>query len=447
MASNTNNPGTPAAAAAAAPAVTGERTGRRLPRYLRISPQRAGLEAEDSEEEEYIESPNEEEEEEDAGLSDVEQEEANLLTEAAVEAQRLRRDEPDDGAADGAEDADLGITETSTTPVLKIPEPPEGWEATCKRDEEHGEPPFHLVDNPGGWHEYTYRPVFSGTKSAGNKKYEYHQLATGCRPVPADADGKRSVGGWDAYYDDDFAQYLYKKPDGMEDLHGPFREGAHKDDLFPERRQGKLDAEKLRSYGLTREIMEDEVVAPAFFFNLILPFFDTENRSNWGQPDGRKSFYHPVAQWSNIYAASEGLLGNGYTHHMDAIYVPDLLKFHGAIIKDGALGGSDGDIGCRWRSDSEQRDEKIHKALPYHVSFTGFSPALLGVSLFSMLSSFLGSSLVLGVSLFSMLSSFRGPSLHHERPGSFPSSATSTFRGKTLTRVSPAFQCHRLSGE
>lgn len=45
-------------------------------------------------------------------------------------------------------------------PAIKLPGPPTNWSVPARK-EAKGEPIFSLVDNPGGWHEFTYRPEFS----------------------------------------------------------------------------------------------------------------------------------------------------------------------------------------------------------------------------------------------------------------------------------------------
>ena len=77
--------------------------------------------------------------------------------------------------------------------LVKIPGPPVGWKAPATKTA-MGEPNFSDVDNPGRWPEFTFHPVFKGTK------YLHHALPTGAIPVPKNKDGRRVINGWEFFY-------------------------------------------------------------------------------------------------------------------------------------------------------------------------------------------------------------------------------------------------------
>ena len=76
---------------------------------------------------------------------------------------------------------------------VKIPGPPAGWTAPATNTAA-GEPDFSDVDNPGGWPEFIFRPVFN------RNKYTHHSLPTGAIPVPKNKDGRRIINGWEFFY-------------------------------------------------------------------------------------------------------------------------------------------------------------------------------------------------------------------------------------------------------
>ena len=109
---------------------------------------------------------------------------------------------------------------------------PPGWTApACKSDK--GEPPFGIVDNPGNWPQFIYRPRFNDK----TKAYVRHSLPTGASPVP-EKDGKREVNGWNFHY-----RGWNKATDEsipVEDRGTLFRDGATIADQFPDSRKGCL---------------------------------------------------------------------------------------------------------------------------------------------------------------------------------------------------------------
>ncbi len=60
-----------------------------------------------------------------------------------------------------------------------------------------GEPPFHKVDNPGGWSGYTYQAVINKTTG----EYLHHTMPSSATAVPIDPKtNKREVGGYEFFY-------------------------------------------------------------------------------------------------------------------------------------------------------------------------------------------------------------------------------------------------------
>jgi hypothetical protein len=199
-----------------------------------------------------------------------------------------------------------------------------------------GEPPFDEVDNPGNWNPFCYLPVFV------NNKYAYHQLPTECRPVPADNNtGKRIEGGYEFFYNGEFNQANYSNI-----FPNPFRSGATIKNNFPECRTSSLDANKLRAHGLTKERMDD----PLFFYQLLAPICDPKKSGIKVMDvpcDGRQALYTNINSWSNSYAALKGLT-NGYGHNFKPVEIQELPNFDGVWVRDGALGGSQGNIHIRF---------------------------------------------------------------------------------------------------
>ena len=60
------------------------------------------------------------------------------------------------------------------------------------------EPEWDCVDNPGGWHGYSFRPNFG--KRGRNKKCIFHNLPSRCIYVPVGTYNKRIRDGWEFFY-------------------------------------------------------------------------------------------------------------------------------------------------------------------------------------------------------------------------------------------------------
>ena len=83
---------------------------------------------------------------------------------------------------------------------------PDDWVRAPKKDASTTtpEPDFEEVDNPGGWSDFIFRPMYKKTGTGANAKYEYlgHELPTGCAPVPENTDGRRISNGYEFFTKD-----------------------------------------------------------------------------------------------------------------------------------------------------------------------------------------------------------------------------------------------------
>ena len=211
-----------------------------------------------------------------------------------------------------------------------------------------GEPRnFSDVDNSGEWDEFCFHPKFL---TKGNKKYIHHSLPTGVVPVPKDNrnGGERMDGGWEFHYR------------GWES-ENTFRDGATKDNLFPDERIGSLDGDLLKKMGLTKERMKEGDAL--FFHQLLLPMCRPEKSGINGDP--RKGFYEDVENFSNAYAICELKMGTAYGHKFKPITIPELVHFDGVVVRDGVNGGSSGALYRRWIPDGSASDEYIMNAITY----------------------------------------------------------------------------------
>jgi hypothetical protein len=212
-----------------------------------------------------------------------------------------------------------------------ISSPPADWQPTDAQAE-LGEPQWEDVDNPGKWSRFTFRPKFVKDKNSSTKKYSHHALPGGVQVCPKDSNGKRTCNGWEFHYRE------YKKEGA------PFRNGATKDNPFPDARKGSLDKDVLKKLGLTKARMED--LDALFFYQLLLPICDPMKS---GIPDDpRSSLYHDVQCFTTLYSIQEDLGAGSYGHHLKPIETWELLHFDGVVVCDGMHGGSNGAVHCRW---------------------------------------------------------------------------------------------------
>ena len=224
-----------------------------------------------------------------------------------------------------------------------LPKPPVDYVVPQLKD---GEPPFNLVDNPGGWDRFYFQPKWTKSKQ-GIKKYAGHYLPTGAIPVPVGPDGSRKCGAW---------EFHYKGFDNGNST--SYRRGATTSNLFPKEMEGALDAEILEKLGLTEKRMKE--VDPLFFFQLLLPFCDT---SKSGIPnDPRKSYYTECSKFTNSYAYLQGQ-GSDYGHVWKNTSAAELLHFDGVLFHDGTLGGSNGALYRRWDKSNDCYSKNIAEAI------------------------------------------------------------------------------------
>jgi len=223
---------------------------------------------------------------------------------------------------------------------VKIKEVPANWQPPA-RNIEAGEPAFEEVDNPGNWCEFVFRPKFTGSKA--NKKYSHHALPAGAQPVPKNESGWRMYHGWEFFYDG---------CESIEDVN--FRDSATTENMIPESRKGSLDSDTLEKLGLTKERMRNEDAL--FWYQLLLPIHDTKRSGITDDP--RASFYSDVEAYTQSYTTTNGY-GGSYGHKIDPVMLPELIHFHGALIRDGVKGGSNGGIHRRWSQGSSAYDIDI----------------------------------------------------------------------------------------
>ena len=272
-----------------------------------------------------------------------------------------------------AEQAPVGVMKSETDneqweygapPGWQPPAPPETWKPNKPRN---GQPTGHFstLDNPGGWSQYSFQPRFEA-KAGG--KYLYHCLPTGATPVPPNVDGKRFASGWEFNY----RGWARAEADRI------FRDGANRENMFPEHRKGSLCQNTLRRLGMNAErvqmINENEkdferkVPDALFFYQLILPIhqIDKSKEIAPGVPaDPRQPFYMEKSRWSNMYAVGELDLGSGYGHTFQNTTADEWVRWDGVLVMDGVRGGSKGAILRRFdkRSTNTSYDEHIDKAI------------------------------------------------------------------------------------
>jgi hypothetical protein len=214
---------------------------------------------------------------------------------------------------------------------IQVPGTPDDW-VPAQRKVDKGQPNFVDVDNPGDWSEYTFRPEFEKTGG----RYKHHVLPTGATPLPPSlVNNKRELEGW---------EFHYKGWTGTNNV----RDGASREDLFPECRKGCLDKAVLERMGMTPERMQQHDAL--FFYQLLLPICDPKRSDIVDDP--RKPFYCQVEQFSNLYGYSIGL-GGSYGHKFRVIELHELVRFDGVVVKDGVRGGSDGALYRRWIDGSD----------------------------------------------------------------------------------------------
>ena len=230
--------------------------------------------------------------------------------------------------------------------ILKIASVPDGW--VCPPpNEQRNEVAFEDIDNPGDWSDFCYRPRY---KKQDNKlKYWRHTLPAGAIPARPDENGNRTINGWDFHY----------KGWSGGSIEGLYRAHTFNNDLFPETRNGYLDADMLRRMGMSKKRATN--LDALFFYQLLLPICDVSKSGV--EDDQRMPFYSKVEEWSNIYALGIGL-GGTYGHTYKNVTSKELVRFDGCVVRDGVRGGSGGAL-YRWWMEGTDYDDNISSALTY----------------------------------------------------------------------------------
>ena len=202
-------------------------------------------------------------------------------------------------------------------PNLFPPQVPSTW-TSPKPKVDWGEPAFDQVDNPGGWTDYTYQAVYNKEK----KKYLYHAMPSGATVVPKDpVTGKRELNGYEFFYNG----WKHPFPDATN-----HRNGATKEDLFPEDRDVQLDKDYLRKMGLTKKRMKE--CDALFFYQLLLPIVDGAES---GIPnDSRLGFYETVAKMTNLYAIIAKDRGGTRGHKFSVCTAEELVVWDGVVCRN-----------------------------------------------------------------------------------------------------------------
>ena len=233
---------------------------------------------------------------------------------------------------------------------IKIQQPPKDW-VPARAQTARGEPNFDDIDNPGGWPQYCYRPVFNS--QAKTSKYKHHCLPSGAMPVPENKDGKRNVNGWEFHYN------------GWKNEGFQHRRGATTANMFPKEMEGCLDAGILAKLGLTKTRMGlsggmDAEVDALFFYQLILPICNPQFSGI--QEDPRKSYYQEVERCTNTSKLQSGF-GVSYGHHWTLTSAKELVNLDGILVHDGVLGSTQGALYRRWDQKSPCYSKDIASAM------------------------------------------------------------------------------------
>ena len=309
----------------------------------------------------------EEENEADGGDSDVEGAEYEIFDEAYIRS-AIERQNNDDGGDLHIQHINNGniafvvgaaaVFQNSEEEINfdeKVIKPPDDWVRPAKKDP--NEPDFDLIDNPGGWNDYIFRPVYqkSGRGNSATYKYVRHELPTGCSVVPPNNEGKRIANGWNFYY----KGWKSEKFPGA-------RDGATSSDLFPEARKNSLDKDVLVQLGLSVTKLKDfDTGLPdaLFFYQLVLPISDTARNGIINDP--RKSFFSEVNKFTNLYRCQKGI-GMTYGHSFPEVTIAECVRWDGCLLRDGVRGGGNGAIYRRWFDDSPCSDTYCQKAMTLH---------------------------------------------------------------------------------
>jgi hypothetical protein len=215
----------------------------------------------------------EEENETGDGDSTGSADDVNPIDDAMSEAQADRlqvliklEDDGEESAIMDAESKCLFVL-TGLEPEIAVPKPPDDWVPDVPKTDRN-EPLFAAVDNPGFWSQFTFRPKFAKKSAKEAGAYAHHTLPTGCRPVPPNDGGERTLNGWAFHYNSWTAD---------ESSESVARSGATKTNMFPDCRKGKLDYALLKRMGLTKKrILGNDCL---FFISSCFPYAIQRSRA------------------------------------------------------------------------------------------------------------------------------------------------------------------------
>ena len=257
-------------------------------------------------------------------------------------------DEDDIAGTIDLESTDLESTSSSIPGAPRNwtpPGPPEGFQGYAPKPESGAPEKFEDVDNPAGWSPYSFY-----AKYGKDKKYQYHRTPCGARVVPVGANGKREVDGWEFFYDgwepDDRAKSTYR------------RGNASRGNMKPSERDGYLDVDVLKKYGVTAKSIKEGF--HLLFLNMLLPIHEIDETGI--EDDNRMPFWAWASRYTNAYAGS-GKRGSGYGHKWETVEPYELIRFAGVPIRNGSLDGRPGSIYKRWDKTSPMHDEETANSM------------------------------------------------------------------------------------
>ena len=102
--------------------------------------------------------------------------------------------------------------------------------------------------------------------------------------------------------------------------------------------------------------MQDDLL----FYQIILPIRDVNDSRI--DDDPRHNNFSDAENFSACYAFGIGLLGS-YGHDFKVPKIGELVKFDGVVIRDGVIGGSNGELYCRWQYNGPDFDDEIPNSI------------------------------------------------------------------------------------
>lgn len=255
-------------------------------------------------------------------------------------------DEEIDDIDDDIGEPPLDEMEHGIAPARQLIGAPDGWNPPCPPpsfngyQQKHDAPAEKDIDNPAGWSMFTFTANFDS-----KNKYTFHSTPSGARVVRMNSNGKRQAAGWEFFYrdwvGDDFARKTYA------------RTGAAFGNLKPESRRGSLDVDTLKKHGLTAHRVSND---PMFFYQMLFPLCDP--LESGVRDDHRMPYFSNVTCCTNMYAYWKGA-GSGYGHDFSPVSIPEIIKWTGVPIRNGALDGRPSTLFHRWQQGDARHDAVI----------------------------------------------------------------------------------------